>query len=95
MRRLSFAEQIEPGDTSNALKLYSQDAWFKYPPGHQLPDEEISWFFLFSPSRFPDSTPSRLQLLPNHFHFTNHLTIQCSIVCVQTTLESKQPRNKL
>ena len=36
MRRLSFAEQIKPEDSSNALELYSQEAWFKYPPGDQL-----------------------------------------------------------
>jgi len=36
MRRLSFAEQTVPEDSSNALELYSQDAWFKYPSGHQL-----------------------------------------------------------
>jgi len=36
MRRLSFAEQIEPEDSSNALELHSQDVLFKYPPGHQV-----------------------------------------------------------
>jgi len=95
MRRLSFAEEIEPEDSSNALncihKMHGSNI-------HQVigySNGEISWFSLFSPSRFSNSTPIRLQLLPNHFHFTSHLTIQCSMVWVQTTLESKQPRNQL
>lgn len=36
IKRLSFAEQVEHEDSRNALELYSQDAWFRYPPGHQL-----------------------------------------------------------
>lgn len=36
MRRLSFAEQIEQEDSSNALESYSQGASFKYPPGCHL-----------------------------------------------------------